>query len=157
MDYIIDEAYKLCVQFQYIFDMAAFQLHESTRFGELTFGSYKFCMAVHTAYAFLQVMPIFTFFLQLYTWVPCFCSWFPPFTSFSAVDTYVYFFLQLIPLLNDYDESMEKDTSLEKIGQYSAASSCESLDDAEALVPKNEDEDTDSKINPELTEVEVRL
>lgn len=52
---------------------------------------------------------------------------------------------------------MEKETSLEKIGQYSAASSCESLDDAEALVPKNEDEDTDSKINPELTEVEVRL
>ena len=49
MDYIIDEAYKLRVQFQYIFDMAAFQLHELTWFGELTFGSYKFRMAVHTA------------------------------------------------------------------------------------------------------------
>lgn len=41
---------------------------------------------------------------------------------------------------------------MEKIGQFSA-SSCESLDDAEALVPKA-DSDTN---NPELTEVEVRL
>lgn len=60
----------------------------------------------------------------------------------------------MIPLLTDYDDSMEKETSLEKLGRYSAASSCESLDDAEALVPKTE-EGSECKSNPELTEVEV--
>ena len=88
MDYIVDEAYKLCVQIQYIFDMAAFQLHELTWFGELTFGSYKIRMTVHTAYAFLQVMPIFTFFLQLILEFHVF-----------AVDSHLsLLFLQLIPM-----------------------------------------------------------
>ena len=97
MDYIIDEAYKLCVQFQYIFDMAAFQPHELTWFGELTFGSYTFCMAVYTAYAFFAgyayihllsaVVHLSSMFLQLIpTFHFFFCSWYLC-LLFSAVDT----------------------------------------------------------------------
>jgi len=59
----------------------------------------------------------------------------------------------MIPLLEDFDSNQpDRETSMEKLEHYSA-SSCESLDDAEALVPKSESE---SK-NPELTEVDVSL
>lgn len=56
----------------------------------------------------------------------------------------------MIPLLGEYNESAEKESSMEKIGQLSH-SSYESLDDAEALVIV----ESDTSVNPELTEVEV--
>lgn len=78
------------------------------------------------------------------------------------------FYLQIIPLLKDYDDQAERETSLEKIGDKredegsslsgggSKIGSCESLDDAEALVRKDSAAVDSAEINPELTEVEVR-